>query len=244
MGITPSPFVVSVSSTAKIIAPGLRVGWIEASEDLVLQLNKSALVMSGGSISHFSASIVGAAMRSGLAAKCVSRLVNLHQKRARALCEVDIQLARNRTNNTCKLRFCGNKCVRLPRYQSHRRCNGTQSRSDAPSSALQAGTSCGCGCRWPRLILSKLALAPCYSRWWSVGQLVPCVCGVEVLSVKPTIALKAGSKFGPDATSGRWDRHVRLCFARLSCRDLEEGVRVLCGNLRKLLLVKQNHARI
>ena len=93
MGITPSPFVVSVSSTAKIIAPGLRVGWIEASEDLVLQLTKSALVMSGGSISHFSASVVGAAMRSGLAAKCVSRLVNLHQKRACALCEVDIQLA-------------------------------------------------------------------------------------------------------------------------------------------------------
>ena len=66
-----------------------------------------------------------------------------------------------------------------------------------------------------------------------------------ILNVKLTVVvLKVGSKFGADAASGRWDRHVRLCFARLPPEDLEEGVASLCNSLRKLLLAKQNHARM
>ena len=57
------------------------------------------------------------------------------------------------------------------------------------------------------------------------------------------LVLKVGGMFSADASSGRWEKHARLCFAKLPPEVLKEGVRLMSNKLRKLLLEKQNGAQ-
>ncbi|KAA3659309.1 MAG: PLP-dependent aminotransferase family protein [Chloroflexi bacterium] len=54
--------VLSVGSFAKILAPGLRLGWIQTSPRFVERLAADAVVASGGALNHFTAGLVTAVL--------------------------------------------------------------------------------------------------------------------------------------------------------------------------------------
>jgi 2-aminoadipate transaminase len=56
---------VSVSSFSKILAPGLRCGWLECAPDLMATLLDGGCIMSGGTASQFSGCVVAKAIESG-----------------------------------------------------------------------------------------------------------------------------------------------------------------------------------
>ena len=56
--------VLSLGSFSKILAPGLRVGWIEGSPEQLKRLSKWGVIDSGGHLSHFASCVVAAAMKS------------------------------------------------------------------------------------------------------------------------------------------------------------------------------------
>ncbi len=57
--------VVRLGSFSKTLAPGLRVGWINASGGLLARLAAAGVLESGGCVSQFGASIVGRLLASG-----------------------------------------------------------------------------------------------------------------------------------------------------------------------------------
>jgi DNA-binding transcriptional MocR family regulator len=57
--------VIRLGSFSKLLAPGLRVGWLIAPPEIVRKCARSGLMDSGGGISHFSAHVVAAFMASG-----------------------------------------------------------------------------------------------------------------------------------------------------------------------------------
>lgn len=61
----PSGGVIRLSSFSKIVAPGLRVGWLEAEPDVVTRLAGSGLLDSGGGFSHFAAHVVAGLLERG-----------------------------------------------------------------------------------------------------------------------------------------------------------------------------------
>ena len=59
--------VLSMGTFSKIMAPGLRLGWIESSVELRAKLLKVGFGRSGGSINHFTSGIIRSAIELGLA---------------------------------------------------------------------------------------------------------------------------------------------------------------------------------
>jgi len=57
--------VVSLGSFSKILAPGMRLGWIQTSEELRKQVEAGGYINSGGSVNHISSHIVRQAIDSG-----------------------------------------------------------------------------------------------------------------------------------------------------------------------------------
>ena len=73
-----SPFVITISSFSKILAPGLRVGWIEfPSKDWANSYNELYTLQSSSCICHFSSSIVAVLMEESLVAPINESLVSL-----------------------------------------------------------------------------------------------------------------------------------------------------------------------
>lgn len=64
--MTASGKVLSLGSFSKILAPAMRLGWIQASEDLLQQVEVNGFVNSGGCINHISAHIAHQAIDSGM----------------------------------------------------------------------------------------------------------------------------------------------------------------------------------
>ncbi|KAJ3049923.1 hypothetical protein HK097_009097, partial [Rhizophlyctis rosea] len=57
--------VVSNGSFSKILAPGMRLGWVEAGRGVIQQIRDSGLMYSGGSPNHYTSTIITEAMRNG-----------------------------------------------------------------------------------------------------------------------------------------------------------------------------------
>jgi DNA-binding transcriptional MocR family regulator len=77
--------VLSLGSFAKILAPGLRLGWIQASAELMRTLTASGVLVSGGNFNHFASHIVRQLMESGELPPFVAHLRASYAARAEAM---------------------------------------------------------------------------------------------------------------------------------------------------------------
>jgi 2-aminoadipate transaminase len=85
--MSDSQHVLSLGSFSKILAPGLRLGWIQTSELLKDRLKSHGFVNSGGSINHISSLIVRQAIDNGSLASHIESLRNSYRSRVEAMDE-------------------------------------------------------------------------------------------------------------------------------------------------------------
>jgi 2-aminoadipate transaminase len=79
--------VIRLGSFSKILAPGLRLGWLLAPSDVVERCNDSGLLDSGGGLSHLVALGAGEFIRMGLLDEHVPQLRASYKARCGALLE-------------------------------------------------------------------------------------------------------------------------------------------------------------
>jgi DNA-binding transcriptional MocR family regulator len=80
--ISPGDTVISLGSFSKILAPGLRLGWLEAAPALLAQLAATGLLQSGGGLNPFTAEIVRSAIEQGWQDEFLARLKAIYRSRA------------------------------------------------------------------------------------------------------------------------------------------------------------------
>jgi DNA-binding transcriptional MocR family regulator len=79
--------VLSLGSFSKIVAPGLRLGWIQTNEELMRVLLASGSLVSGGNFNHFTSHIVRQLLENGDLASNIARLRSSYAARAEAMDE-------------------------------------------------------------------------------------------------------------------------------------------------------------
>ncbi len=77
--------VLSLGSFSKILAPGLRLGWIQGRADRLRPLAQCGLLDSGGGLNPFTAAIVRSALELGLQQQHLDRLRRVYAGRLAAL---------------------------------------------------------------------------------------------------------------------------------------------------------------
>ena len=82
---TESGTVLSLGSFSKILAPGLRLGWIQTHSDWMARLMNNGLIFSGGGLNPFTSAIVQSVIELGLQAEQLSRLKKVYLRRKNAL---------------------------------------------------------------------------------------------------------------------------------------------------------------
>ncbi len=78
--------VLSLGSFSKILAPGLRLGWIHTSPETIKKFSRSGLLQSGGGVNPFTSAIVEQVVREGSLADHIAGLRNVYRRRAEVLC--------------------------------------------------------------------------------------------------------------------------------------------------------------
>ena len=89
----PKPFathidnenVISLGSFSKILAPGLRLGWIQAHANIIKRLVTSGLLDSGGGMNPFTSAIVRGMLESGDLEKHVYTLIETYRPRLQTM---------------------------------------------------------------------------------------------------------------------------------------------------------------
>jgi DNA-binding transcriptional MocR family regulator len=79
--LAPGGPIIRLGSFSKILAPGLRLGWISAAPDIVQTCVRSGLLDSGGGVSHFAAHVVAEFIELGLLDEHVERLRGAYSRR-------------------------------------------------------------------------------------------------------------------------------------------------------------------
>ena len=82
---TEAATVLSLGSFSKILAPGLRLGWIQTHPDLMSRLTTNGVIYSGGGLNPFTSAIVQSAIELGLQHKQLSYLKKIYLSRKIAL---------------------------------------------------------------------------------------------------------------------------------------------------------------
>lgn len=80
--------VVSLGSFSKILAPGLRLGWIHAAWKLLQPLAECGFLDSGGGVNPFTSAVVRGALEAGMQDEHLQRLHEEYGRRLRTLNEV------------------------------------------------------------------------------------------------------------------------------------------------------------
>jgi DNA-binding transcriptional MocR family regulator len=92
-GSPPPPFgslagsggVLSLGSFSKILAPGLRLGWIQGDPPLLRRLVTSGFLDSGGGLAPFTSAVVGSLLERGAQERHLSKLRGIYGSRASTL---------------------------------------------------------------------------------------------------------------------------------------------------------------
>lgn len=93
-GEPPSPLgnwvmdspVISLGSFSKILAPGLRLGWMHAHPDRIKKMAGSGLLVSGGGFNPFVSEIVNSFMCNGLLTGHIQHLKSVYSRRINTFC--------------------------------------------------------------------------------------------------------------------------------------------------------------
>ena len=80
--------ILSLGSFSKIMAPGLRLGWIQTSPQLMDQLMESGAVNSGGSFNHFTSHVMRHAIELGLQDCFLRQLRESYRRRVELMDEL------------------------------------------------------------------------------------------------------------------------------------------------------------
>jgi DNA-binding transcriptional MocR family regulator len=79
--------ILSLGSFSKIMAPGLRLGWIQTSPDLMEKILETGVVNSGGSFNHFTSHVMRHAIEMGLQQSWLEKVRGSYRRRAEAMDE-------------------------------------------------------------------------------------------------------------------------------------------------------------
>jgi DNA-binding transcriptional MocR family regulator len=79
--LAPAGPVVRLGSFSKVMAPGLRLGWMLAAPEIIQRFTGSGLLDSGGGINHFTAHVVAAFIELGLLDRHVEMLRQAYRQR-------------------------------------------------------------------------------------------------------------------------------------------------------------------
>ena len=93
--------VISFGSFSKILAPGLRTGWIHAAEEIVDKFTSSALAFSGGGFNQFGSVLIKHVMDLGLLEKNTDLLRKVYSNRSRVMGESLLKELGSSVEYTC-----------------------------------------------------------------------------------------------------------------------------------------------
>jgi DNA-binding transcriptional MocR family regulator len=81
-----SAHVISLGSFSKILAPGLRLGWLQAAPAVIERIVQCGLLDSGGGLNPFTSGVVRSAMELGLLDENLALLKDTYSRRMLAMC--------------------------------------------------------------------------------------------------------------------------------------------------------------
>ena len=73
--------VISLGSFSKILAPGLRLGWIQAHPNKIHRLVTSGLLDSGGGLNPFTSALIRGVVESGNLERHINKLIDIYRTR-------------------------------------------------------------------------------------------------------------------------------------------------------------------
>ncbi len=82
---SPQGCVISLGSFSKILAPGLRLGWVQAQSPLINRFVAAGMVASGGGLNHMTSTLVHAVFEKGLLLPNIDMLRTTYAARVQAL---------------------------------------------------------------------------------------------------------------------------------------------------------------
>ena len=78
--------IISLGSFSKILAPGLRLGWLQAAPETIARIVQCGLLDSGGGVNPFTSGVVRSALELGLVKENLSLLQGTYSSRMQAMC--------------------------------------------------------------------------------------------------------------------------------------------------------------
>ncbi len=79
--------VISLGSFSKILAPGLRLGWIQAAPSVIQRITSCGLLASGGGMNPFTSAVVRGLIEDGALRKNITRLIEAYSARVQSMDE-------------------------------------------------------------------------------------------------------------------------------------------------------------